>query len=203
MKIQRTLYLSVLTLVLAMGTSLFISAALAQLPIKTYENRQFLFAITPPPSWTKQVSTPSEDEIVVKFIDSRGTLSVAARPAEDYHREIIDLISKYNLSEKQLADLAQDMYGSVPGVIEPTLIITQLSSHKALGSYYAYEHRQLGAVIYMVLFKAETTRGDIFYKVEMAGPSARTLEEASRLFTNSSKLLLEHMRTFTFLPGKP
>jgi len=170
---------------------------------KIYENRQFRFSITPPPGWEKQESPPSQTEKVVKFIDESGTLTVAARPAQDFHKKIINLISEYDLSEQQLADLAHNMYGNTPGVIDPTLVITYLSSQRALGSFYAYEHRSLGAIIYMVLFKAETIRGDIFYKVEMTGPPAKTLEKASELFSKSSKLLQEHMRTFTFLPGKP
>jgi len=174
-----------------------------QAPLKIYENRQFRFSITPPPGWEKQESPPSQTEKVVKFIDKSGTLTVAARPAQDFHKKTINLISEYDLSEQQLADLAHTMYGNTPGVIDPTLVITYLSSQRALGSFYAYEQRSLGSIIYMILFKAETIRGDIFYKVEMVGPPAKTLEEASQLFSRSSKLLQKHMRTFTFLPGKP
>lgn len=203
MNTSRGMYFSALILVFAIGMWLFVGEVSAQSPTKAYEDRQFHFAITPPSDWTKQVSPPSQTETVVKFIDASGTLTVAARPAQDFHKKTIGLISKSDLSEKQLADLAHDMYGSMPEVIDPELIITHLSSQRALGSFYAYEHRSLGAVIYMVLFKAETIRGDIFYKVEMAGPAARTLEEASQLFTKSNKLMQEHMRTFTFLLGKP
>ncbi len=203
MKISRRMYLSAFNLVFATGILLFVGEVLAQSPTNIYENRQFRFAITPPQGWSKQVSPPSQTEAVVKFVDASGTLTVAARPAQDFHKKIIDLISKYDLSEKQLAELAHDMYGKTPGVIDPTLIITHLSSQRALGSFYAYEHRSVGTVVYMVLFKAETIRGNIFYKVEIAGPAAKTLEEASQLFTKSSKLLKDHMGTFTFLPGKP
>ena len=163
----------------------------AQLTTTTYENRQFRFAITPPQGWTKQVSPPSGTETVVKFIDASGTLTVAARTAQEFHKKIIDLISKYDLSEEQLSELAHDMFGKAPGVIDPTLVITYLSSQKALGSYYAYEHRSLDTVLYMMVFKAETIRGNTFYKVEISGPAARTLEEASSLFAKSSNLMLE------------
>jgi hypothetical protein len=203
MKILRPSYLSSLYLFIAIGLLPLGGEVLAQSPTKTYENRQFRFAITPPPGWIKQMSSSSQTETVVKFVDPSGTLTVAARPAQDFHKKIIDLISNYDLSEKQLNDLVQNIYGRTPGVIEPKLIITRLGSLRALGSFYAYEHHSLGAVIYMVLFKAETIQGDTFYKVEITGPAAKTLEEASQLFTRSSKLLLEHMRTFTFLPGKP
>lgn len=102
-----------------------------------------------------------------------------------------------------MAELADEIYGEVSGVIDPTLVITYIGSQKALGSYYVYEHRSLDTVVYMMLFKAETIRGNTFYKVEIAGPEASTPEEASSLFSNSSSLMLEHMGTFTFLPGKP
>ena len=203
MKISRGMYLSTLILVFATQVFLFGGGVLAQSPTNTYENRQFRFAITPPQGWSKQVSQPSKTEVVVKFLGASGTLTVAVRPAQDFHKKIIDIVSKYDLSEKQLSELAHDMYGKVPGVIDPAVIITHIGSQRALGSFYAYEHRSVGTVVYMVLFKAETIRGNIFYKVEMAGPSARTLEEASQLFAKSSKLMLDHMGTFTFLPGKP
>lgn len=168
-----------------------------------YEDRQFRFSIKPPEGWTKQVSPPSEAETVVKFLNESGAITVAARAAQDFHKKIIDLVSEHDLTEKQLAELADEMYGTTSSVIGPTLVITHLGSQKALGSYYVYEHRSLGTVLYMVLFKAETIRGNIFYKVEIAGPAATTPEEASSLFANSSELMLEHMGTFTFLPGKP
>jgi TPR repeat protein len=174
----------------------------SQMSTKTYEDRQFHFAITPPPGWVKQHNDQLQGETVVKFFAPEGSLVVAARPAQNYHKRIIDLISKNDLSEKQLADLAQDIYGKAPGVIEPTVVITELSSHRALGSLYAYEHRSVGSVMYMVVFKAETIRGGIFYKVEIAGPVASTLEAARKVFSASSELLLTHMRTFAFLPGR-
>jgi hypothetical protein len=203
MKMARWKYLSALSLVFIIWVTVFVGEVLAESPTKIYENRQFRFAIIPPPGWTKEVSPPSQTETVVKFLDPSGSLTVAVRPAQDFQKKIINLISNYDLSEEQLADLANSMYGSAPGVIDPTLLITHLSSQRALGSIYAYVHRSLGAEIYIMLFKAETIRGDFFYKVEMAGPAALTLEEAIQLFTKSSELLKKHMLTFIFLPGKP
>lgn len=175
----------------------------AQLPVKEYENRQFRFAITPPIGWEKQESKLGDDEIVVKFVHKKGIITVAARPAQDFHKETLGFLPNYNLSEKQLDELANIMYDGAPGVIDPTLIITDLSSHKALASFYTYEHRSLGSSVYMVLYKAETIRGDLFYKVEIAGPVAKTFRKANELFFASSELMIQHMRTFRFLPGKP
>ena len=92
----------------------FASEVTVQSSIKIYENRQFHFSITPPPGWKKQESPPSKTEKVVKFIDENGTLTAAVRPVQDFHKKIINLISKYDLSEKQLADFAHDMYGNTP-----------------------------------------------------------------------------------------
>jgi hypothetical protein len=187
-------------LVTVMGSCLAITqnAAHGQAQSKSYENREFRFAITPPPGWTREVSR-GPTGFVVKFIHKRGTLSVAAKPAQDFHRKTIELVKKYELSEKQLGDLSRDMYAKDPGVIDPRLFITHLASERALGSIYAYELRTVGSTIYVMLFKAETIRTDTFYKVEMTGPASPTLEGAAAGFNDVREQLLNHVRTFVFL----
>lgn len=190
--------LGMLGTVIGSCLAITLNFAYGQAQSKPYENREFRFAITPPPGWTREVSR-GPTGFVVKFIHKRGTLSVAAKPAQDFHRKTIELAKKHELSEKQLGDLSRSMYANVPGVIDPRLFITHLASERALGSIYAYENRTVGSTIYVMLFKAETIRTDTFYKVEMTGPASPTLEGAAAGFNDVREQLLNHVRTFVFL----
>ncbi len=165
-----------------------------------YENRLYHFAITPPDGWIANEATQA-GTFTVKFLSDRGTLTVAVRDVQPYHRTTIGLVKEHDLSKKQLSDLAKTMYGQVPGVLNPSVSITYLSNERALASSYVFQIKSLDMVGYISGFKAETIRFNRFYKVEAVGPLARTYDEAQEEFSRVRAMLLQHIKTFVFLPG--
>jgi len=165
-----------------------------------YENRAYHFTITPPDGWAANEATQA-GTFTVKFLSDRGALTIAVKEVQPYHRTTIGLVKEYDLTKKQLSELVKSIYGQVPGVLNPSVSITYLSNERALASSYVFQIKTLDMVGYMSVFKVEAIRFNRFYKVEAVGPLAPTNDEAQKKFARVREMLLQHIKTFVFLPG--
>lgn len=188
-------YISIVSALVLIGVPLACQAQNA-----VYENRLYQFGITPPDGWTVNEATQA-GTFTVKFLSERGALTIAVKDVQPYHRATIGLIKEHDLSKRQLSDLAKTMYGQVPGVLNPSVSITYLSNERALASSYVFQVKTLDMVGYISGFKVEAIRFNHFYKVEAIGPFAPTYDEAQKEFSRVRQMLLQHIKTFVFLPG--
>ncbi len=188
-------YISIVSALVLIG-SRFASAA----QNSVYENRVYHFAITPPDGWSANEATQA-GTFTVKFLSDRGSLTIAVKEIQPYHRTTIGLIKENDLNKKQLSELAKTMYDQVPGVLNPSISVTYLSNERALASSYVFQVKALDMVGYVSGFKVETIRFNRFYKVEATGPFAPTYDEAQKQFARVRGMLLQHIKTFVFLPG--
>lgn len=167
-----------------------------------YENMDYTFSIMYPSTW-KIEESKTDKKYSLKFLSNLGGITVAVKKnPEDYYINGFNRIKNTNYNKDKLNDLANEMYGTVPGVIGASVDISTLSNEKALLSAYYYKLESIGSILgYMRIFKIETIHNNRFYKLEFSTQLFGTPEEAEKAFQKILPIVDAVSKYFVFLPG--